>query len=322
MSPAILSLLTFLSIVMVSVSLMSVLSDLFLRDRDKVNQRLKEEFRKTQKEKIRKSSLFKDLQKVRLEDLGEGLMPKMTLRAKLEQLLEQSGLDWKVERFLITSAAVALALALPVLLIQRSILFAAIVAIGGAMLPNFYVRLKRTSRLNALRSQLPDAYGLMAQGMRAGQTLSMVMQGVSEEFPQPISGEFAYCYEQQNLGLPTELALRDLARRTSLMEVNIFVVAVVIQNQVGGNLAEILDNLAKIVRERTKMQGMINTLTAEGRYQAVLLVGLPPAMFLAMLIINPSYALILFDHPILIICMLISMSFGALWIRKIINFDF
>jgi tight adherence protein B len=162
----------------------------------------------------------------------------------------------------------------------------------------------------------------MARVIRAGQTMSQAMQGVAEEFDQPISGEFAYCYEQQNLGLPPELALRDLARRTGLVEIKIFVLALVVQQQTGGNLAELLDKLSAVIRERFRIRGRIRALTAEGRLQAAILLVLPPAMLLFILIFNPRYGKILFEHPSLVIGMFVSELLGALWIRKIVNFDY
>ncbi len=322
MSPALLSLLTFVSILTVTISLASLLSDIFLRDRARVSRRLDEEFHRGQKDLIRKSSLFKDLHKLKASEIEGFAEPKLTHRERLERLLEQSGLTWTLQKLLAISAASGIGLALIGLVIPRSFIVGAIAGLVGGLIPLLYVKMKCKSRLNTLCSQLPEAYDLMARGLRAGQTISMTMQGVAEEFTQPIAGEFAYCYEQQNLGLAADVALRDLSRRTSLMEINIFVVAVVIQKQVGGNLAEILEKLAYLVRERAKMRGTISTLTAEGRMQAGLLMALPPGMFVAMLIFNNSYAVVLFDYPLLMLGVLVSMGIGALWIRKIINFDF
>src|SRR5262249_57164429 len=122
---------------------------------------------------------------------------------------------------------------------------------------------------------LPDAFDLMARVIRAGQTMSQAIQSVADEFDQPLAGEFAYCYEQQNLGLSPEVALRDLARRTGLVEVKIFVLAMLVQQQTGGNLAELLDKLSGVVRERFRVPGKIKALTAEGRMQATVLLVLP-----------------------------------------------
>lgn len=322
MSPALLSLLTFVSILFATISLASLVSDIFLRDRARVSRRLDEEFRKNQKESIRRSSLFKDLHKLKSGELDADTARQPDLRERLEQLLEQSGLTWTLQKLAGLSLLSSVVMLLPGAVIQRSLLFAVIGALIGSVLPLLYVKIKRKSRLDRLCAQLPEAYDLMARGLRAGQTIAMTMKGVAEEFPQPIAGEFAYCYEQQNLGLAADASLRDLSRRTALMEINIFVVAVVIQKQVGGNLAEILEKLAALVRERAKMRGTINTLTAEGRMQAALLMALPPGMFVAMLVFNRDYAMVLLDYPMLLLSVVISMAIGALWIRKIINFDF
>jgi tight adherence protein B len=112
------------------------------------------------------------------------------------------------------------------------------------------VHLKRKARLEKLLSQLPDAFDLMGRVVRAGQTLSQGFQAVADEFAQPIAGEFSYCYEQQNLGLPPDVALRDLSRRTGQLELKIFVTAVLVQQQTGGSLAEMLDKLAGVIRQR------------------------------------------------------------------------
>src|SRR5262249_30341286 len=161
---------------------------------------------------------------------------------------------------------------------------------------------------------------LMSRVIRAGQTMSQALQAVADEFDAPIAAEFSYCYEQQNLGLSPELALRDLARRTGVVEMKIFVLAMLVQQQTGGNLAEMLDKLATLVRERARMQGRIRALTAEGRFQAFVLLGLPPAMLLLLLVVNRNYIQTLFDYPGLLVGMFVADGLGALWIRRIINF--
>lgn len=321
MTPVVASLLTFLAVILACVSVVSLVSDLFLRNRSRVSRRLDEEFRRGQRAKAQKSSLFKDLQKLAAEPFGNDPEGPKSWRERLDQTLEQSGLEWSVSRLFTTSAVACFATGL-LGLIVRGWLVGLIAAVVGAAVPFVYLHITRNRRLEALRRQLPDAYDLMARALRAGQTIPQTMQGVADEFTQPIAGEFSYCYEQQNLGLPTESALRDLSRRTGLMEVNIFVVAVVVQRQVGGNLAEMLERLAQMVRERYRIRGSIRTLTAEGRMQAGILMALPPAMFVAMLVLNRAYALVLFDYPWLLVGVVVSMGIGALWIRRIINFDF
>ena len=162
----------------------------------------------------------------------------------------------------------------------------------------------------------------MSRVIRAGQTMSQALQAVADEFAPPVAAEFAFCYEQQNLGLAPETSLRELARRTGLVELKIFVLALLVQQQTGGNLAELLDKLSEIIRERYKMRGKIKAMTAEGRFQAMILLGLPPLMFLLMMTMNRDYAGVLLENPTLIWATLVSEALGGLWIRKIVNFDF
>jgi tight adherence protein B len=152
--------------------------------------------------------------------------------------------------------------------------------------------------------------------------MSQALQAVADEFDAPIASEFAYCYEQQNMGLSPEVALRDLARRTGLIEVKIFVLAVLVQQQTGGNLAEMLDKLSTIVRDRFRMQGRIKALTAEGRLQAIVLLALIPALFFMLFIFNRNYAQVLLDRPTLLLATAATEIVGLLWIRKIVHFDF
>ncbi|MCH5377142.1 MAG: type II secretion system F family protein, partial [Planctomycetes bacterium] len=156
----------------------------------------------------------------------------------------------------------------------------------------------------------------------AGQTVAQSYQTVADECPAPISEEFGYCYEQQNLGLSPEAAMKELARRTGLLELKIFVMAVMIHRQTGGNMSELLDKLGRVIRDRTRIRGSVKALTAEGRLQAYVLLALPPALLAVMLVINRPYAMILFEHYWLLIITGVSMAIGAVWMRKIVNFDF
>jgi tight adherence protein B len=321
MTPTLASLLTFLAAIIGFVSIASLVSDVFLKGRNRLKRRLDDEFNRSSPQKLLRPSLFKDLQEVSADHFADDVVERRGIRDRLLYLLDQSGLDWSLSR-LVTMSAIAAVFASVIAALVSGWLAAVVTSAAAAVAPIFYVCIKRNRRLEAIRRQLPDAYDLMARALRAGQTVSQTMQGVADEFSQPIAAEFSYCYEQQNLGLPTETALRDLARRTGLMEINIFVVAVIVQRQVGGNLAEMLEGLAAVVRERYRIRGAIKTLTAEGRLQAAVLMALPPAMFVAMLLLNRSYALVLLEYPWLLGGVLISMGIGALWIRKIINFDF
>jgi tight adherence protein B len=321
MSPAILTFLTFLAVVTACAGAYSILSDVYLRDRSRVSQRVDEEFRKRARARAQKSMLFKDLRAL-VAETGVPEEGQPSLRQRFETMIEQSGLDITSQKLLLIAGGGAIGLGLVGFLIRQNILVGAVGALLGGALPIFYVNLKRNQRTEKLLSQLPDAFDLMSRVIRAGQTMSQALQAVADEFSPPVAGEFAYCYEQQNLGLPPETALRELARRTGLLELKIFVLAMLVQQQTGGNLSELLDKLANIIRERYKLRGKIKALTAEGRIQAMVLLGLPPGMFFLMLAMNRSYAGILVENPVLIWVTLISEAIGALWIRKIVNFDF
>lgn len=321
MNSTLLTFLTFGAVVAAVAGAYSIIADLYLRDRSRVSDRIDEEFRKRQRERARKALVFKDISQLALDAAGDQEAAP-DLRKRLQAMVEQSGLDLTVRKLLTMSVALGLGCGLLGGLLRQSALVAAIAAPAGAALPLAYVELKRKARLEKLLSQLPDAFDLMSRVVRAGQTLSQALQAVADEFAQPIAGELSYCYEQQNLGLPPEVAMRDLARRTGLLEVKIFVTAVVVQQQTGGSLAEMLDKLSFVIRQRYRTRGQIKTLTAEGRLQAIILLGLPIVMFFGFLIMLPDYESKLLDHPSLIITTLAFELLGALWIRKIVNFDF
>jgi tight adherence protein B len=314
-----LALLTFLAVVLAIVGLYSILSDLFLRDRSRVSNRVDEQLNQRLRDRAKKSLLFKDLVAQDAAPEGE---KRLSMRQRLEFLIEQSGVNVAPRRLLVIMAGVGLGLGLVVGLVFPNVLAAAAAALAGAAVPLLYVHFKRKARLEKLINQLPDAFDLMARVIRAGQTTSQALQGVADEFEQPISGEFAYCYEQQNLGLPPEAAFRDLARRTGLLEIRIFVLALLVQQQTGGNLAELLDRLANVIRARFRLRGKVQALTAEGRFQAIILLALPFALLGFIMVANWNYAQVLFDHPMLLVGMVIMEVLGALWIRQIVNFDF
>lgn len=322
MASALLPLLTFLAVAMGIFAVYSLFSDMFLRDRKRMQERLDVEFHNKQREKVKRSLLFKTMGTFQSEPQEGASDPRSSWGERLQTLLDQSGLDLTRNRLLAYCGAVAVGCGLLVGVLFRSPVFGLASAAAGAVCPVVYVRIKRNIRQEAIRRQLSDAFDLMARILRAGQSMAQAMQAVAAEFPTPIAEEFAYCSEQQNLGLAIEISMRDLAKRTGLVEVNIFVVAVLVQRQVGGNLSEILEKLALVVRQRYKTRGMIHTLTAEGRMQAGVLMALPPLLLVAMLIVNHDYAIVLIQKPYLIGGMAFFMGLGGLWIRKIVNFDF
>ncbi len=235
--------------------------------------------------------------------------------------MAQSGLRVTSLHVLLAAGAAALVLGTAGGIVG-GFLFCAAGFAAGAAAPCGYGWFRRKARRDKFLRQLPDAFDLMARVMRAGHSVPQAFQSVADTFEQPIAGEFASCSEQQNLGLLPEVAYRELAQRTGILEMKIFVMAMLIQRQTGGNLSEVLERLTALVRERVRLRSRIRALTAEGRLQAVVLLVLPFVMFLVMRLINRRYAEVLLEHPSLIAGMMASMGLGAAWIRKIINFDY
>lgn len=320
MTPTLVTILGFFATVLTFAAVYSLLSDLFFRHAARVNRRLDDEFRTTQRERAKKSTLFKVRHKIPTE--GAGNTAKVSPRQRVEALIEQSGLALDPQQLLAFSAAGALILGGLAGWLRHSLVVGLILGLVGASLPLMYVSFKRKVRLDKFLEQLPDAFDLMGRVLRAGQTVPQAMLAVADEFSAPIAGEFVYCSEQQNLGLAPEIAYRDLAQRNGLLELKIFVMALLVQQQTGGNLAELLENLANVTRERFRLKGKVKAITAEGRMQAAVLLALPPFMLVMLMVVSYDYVKTLFEEPNLLYLGLLSMGLGALWIRKIVNFDF
>jgi tight adherence protein B len=197
-------------------------------------------------------------------------------------------------------------------------LFAATV---GAVIPILYVSNRRTAYRDRYLKQLPSAFELMARVIRAGQSVPQALQAVADAFEKPLSSEFGQCLQQQSLGLRPEVTFQKMAERSGILEMRIFAMAMLIQRETGGNLSDVLDRLAGLIRARVKLKQQVRTLTAEGRMQGWTLVVLPFLIFAVMLVINREYVEILFQHVPLLIGTLISMSIGLLWIRSIVNIE-
>ena len=321
MSPGMVSILAAATAIIGVLAGYQVLSDLFLRDRSRLNDRVDEEFLKSRTERAKKSPLFKNLGQVAAEAMADA-GTRGTLKQRFEVMVEQAGMDVTPARIAAIAGAAAAVAGVAGFLVRGSPIDAVLGAALGAVAPAWYVKRRRDKRIEKMRSQLAEAFELMARVVRAGQTLGQAILAVAEEFPQPIAGEFALCYEQQNLGLSPELTFRDLSRRCGLIEMRIFVLAVLVQQQTGGNLAELLLKLATVVRERYQIRGAIQTLTAEGRLQGWVLAALPPLMLLLMYVINPGYVAVLFRRPNILLATFGFETLGVLWIRKIVNFEF
>ncbi len=227
----------------------------------------------------------------------DAIFGKMTVTPKVQAMLDQADLDWSASRF-ITNLGVVSVCATIVLLFAQ---FNPVVAMGcgGAsiVIPLFWLTWKRKRRQTKLAGQLPDVFELMSQALRAGHSLAGAVQLIYEQMPPPIAREFAQVYHEQNLGVKIEDSLQSMALRVESLDVKLFVTAVMIQRQTGGDLAEVLDNISGVIRERIELAGLVRSLTAEGRLSGWVLFALPMIVFVATLWMNPDYGTILLEDP-------------------------
>jgi tight adherence protein B len=217
-----------------------------------------------------------------------------------------------------------LVMAVALFIVVRRPIFMPIAFIAGATLPIIFLKQKRNARLKKFEEQFPDALDLMARALRAGHAFQTSMGMVAEELPAPVGIEFKKAFEQQNFGLPLREVLDELAERVALLDVKFFVTAVTIQRETGGNLAEILDNLAHVVRERFKILRQVRVHTAHGRFTGYVLLSLPAALGVALTFINPDHMKLLFNEKMgqtMIIVAIIMQTIGYVWIRKIIKIE-
>ncbi|MDX1966071.1 MAG: type II secretion system F family protein [Planctomycetaceae bacterium] len=192
----------------------------------------------------------------------------------------------------------------------------------AAMLPLWWMNMRRSWRFSKFGKQLPDAMELVARALRSGHSLSSGLHVVVEEMPDPISHEFNLAYEQQNLGVPIEGALKSMIKRMPNLDLKFFVTAVAIQRQTGGDLAEILDKIGYVIRERFKILGTVQALTGEGRLSGIVLMAMPIAIFFAVYYLNPDYVMLLFTTELgkkMIAVGIIMQVLGAVCIKKIID---
>ncbi|HUQ68633.1 MAG TPA: type II secretion system F family protein [Planctomycetaceae bacterium] len=285
---------------------------------DAVGARLSEEFGAGPSQPSEQIRLFKDLSKFARQSEEE----TQNQGTWLERVVEQSGWTISVRQVLVASVAGATFLAGVLSALAQPWWVAALGFALALPIPVLLVAMQRERRLNKLRQQLPDAFEMMSRTIRAGQTVTRAFQTVADDFQPPIAEEFAWCFEQQNFGLPQDLALQDLARRSGITELRMLVVALLVQRQSGGSPVELLDNLAAVVRKRIEMQEKIRTLTAEGRLQATVLLIMPPLLMAVITMLNPGYVDKLWERPELLAGMLVSELIGVAWIRQILRLEF
>jgi tight adherence protein B len=279
------------------------------------------------------------LQEVSFRDSGDASGPRMSfVRQKsdnrldryfgndsgLAQLIEQSGVNTSPGTILLVSIGLAVVFVLVSMMFVRVPIAWLIAGVMGCVSPTLWLKYKRHQRLKKFEEQFPEALDLLSRAIRAGHAFQTAMGMVADELPAPVGIEFKKSFDQQNFGLPLKEALDEMALRVPILDVRFFVTAVLIQRETGGNLSEILENLAHVVRERFKILRQVRVHTAHGRFTGYVLLALPAALGIALNFINPDHMRLLFEERMghmMIATAIVMQIVGYIWIRKVIKIE-
>jgi tight adherence protein B len=239
-------------------------------------------------------------------------------------LLEQARVAWSPGTFLIFSIGLALAFGATTLIVSRSLGLAILAALIAGSIPYVHAASARRRRFRQFEEEFPEGLDLLTRAIRAGHPLSSGMQMVGDEGPPEVAAEFRRAFEEQRFGIPFDEALLGMVDRTNMVDVRIFAIAVLVQREVGGNLAEILENLAETIRRRFYLRRQLRVYTAQGRMTGYALASLPIFVGLIIFLIQRDYIVLLFDNflgRVLVASALILQLLGGLWIKKIVSID-
>jgi tight adherence protein B len=242
----------------------------------------------------------------------------------LARLIEQSGVNTSPSTILLVSIGLSVVLVLLSMMLFRLPVAWIIAGVIGCVSPTLWLKYKRHVRMKKFEEQFPEALDLLSRAIRAGHAFQTAMGMVADELPAPVGIEFRKSFDQQNFGLPLKDALDEFSVRMPSLDVRFFVTAVLIQRETGGNLSEILDNLAHVVRERFKILRQVRVHTAHGRFTGYVLLALPAALGIALNFINPDHMRLLFEERMghmMIATAIVMQIVGYIWIRKVIKIE-
>ena len=266
-----------------------------------------------------------------LKTLNEGPFPlidrafgKTARGASIAGLIEQSGTKASLSAVMLVALMMGILGALVIAVFTRAA-WSMPVGFGiGMSLPFAFLRFKRTRRLRSFEEQFPEALDLISRALKAGHAFATGLKMVADEMPEPVGPEFRKTFDEQNFGLPMKDALENLTVRIPLLDVRFFATAVLIQRETGGNLSEILENLAHVVRERFKILRQVRVYTAHGRMTGYVLLALPAFLGVALMFINPEHMNLLFRERMghmMLMGTIVMQTIGFLWIKKIVKIE-
>lgn len=249
---------------------------------------------------------------------------KLEIAPSLRGLLYQANVKWTAGGLILMSIACLVFPSYLIYLRTGAVIFAVAIGAIAGIAPIFYVLHKRKQRFQKFEQQLPEALDLMVSALRAGHSLVAALGLVAHESPDPIGAEFRICFDEQNYGLELRTAMTNLAARVPLQDLKIVVTGILIQKESGGNLAEVLDKVAYVIRERYRLKRQVRVHTAQGRLTGWILSFLPPVLGIALYLINPDTMSLLWRREIGVKLLYTAAAMtitGALIIRKIVNMD-
>jgi tight adherence protein B len=267
------------------------------------------------------------LRETELEKPGavKGILGRFAFPRHAQRQMQEAGLSWSSSRLLFAMGLMAipgLGVGALVPFLLNGPVTAFVMGVAGAATPYLYVRAKRQRRLDRLEEQFPEALDFLARSMRAGHAFSISLEMLGEEMADPLGQEFRALFNEQNLGAPLDVALRNFTDRVPLLDVRFFTSSVLLQRQTGGNLSEILARLAYIIRERFRLKGQVKAASAHGRLTATILTVLPIATMVGLLFVAPGYLQSMANDPdgkIMIAGAIIAQVLGNFFIKKIIK---
>src|ERR1700723_4665058 len=258
----------------------------------------------------------------------DSLLRRSSRISNLQPFLEQANLKIRAGNILVLCVVSAVAMAIIGYILAGSLppnqafLFAGVGLVIGGFVPYSYASYRRNKRFQKFEELFPEAIDTLARAVRAGHAFTTALELIANELSEPVASEFRKLFEEQKFGLPVRDALMNLADRVPLVDVKFFVTAVMLQRETGGNLAEILDNLSYVIRERFKIQRQVRVHTAQGRLTMALLMAMPPTVFTILLVFSPDFVRPLFYDPIghaLLVLSIALQTVGYFVIRKIIK---
>jgi tight adherence protein B len=320
MSPFLLAIIVFVVVLGVAFALGALVNQRSAQAR-LIKERLANEQKPPERSPDEELALLRDEQ---LSDIPvlDSILRRSSRVSELQAMLAQGGLNLRAGNFIGICGLSGVVVGLVAYVLSSRAEVAWVAVLVGAILPYAYASIRRNQRFEKFEELFPEAIDTLARAVRAGHAFTTALEMITGEISEPIAGEFRQLYEEQKFGMPVRDALMNLTERVPLVDVKFFVTAVMLQRETGGNLAEILDNLSYVIRERFKIQRQVRVYTAQGRLTMALLMGMPPIIVAVMLILNPAFIHPLFADPIghaLVVGGITLQTVGYFVIRKIIR---